>query len=79
MTAKNDRDRPEREPDEVGDREEEAEEDGEPGPLEVVVDDDPHRVLRQLRVRLGERGVGRRVARREQEEVAARLRAVAEA
>ena len=70
--------RPQHDPDEVGNREEEAEEHGEPWPPEVVGDDRAHRVFHQVGVRLGERGVGRRVARREQQEIAGRLSAVAE-
>ncbi len=39
-----DRDRPEQKPDDVRDREQEPEEDGQPGPAEVVGDDDADRV-----------------------------------
>ena len=62
----------------MGDREEETEEDGEPRPLEIVGHDHADGVLGELRVRLGERRIGGRVARREQEEVRRRLRPVAE-
>ena len=72
------RDRPQCEPDEVRDREKEPEEDRESRPLEVVVHHDPNRVLRKLGVRLCERRVRRRVARREKEEVRPGLRGVAE-
>ena len=70
--------RPEHDPDEVGNGEEEAEEHGEPRPPEVVGDDRAHGVFDEVGVGLGERRVGRRVARREQQEIAGRLSAVAE-
>ena len=60
-------------------REQEPEEDSEPRALEVVFDDEPDGVLGQLRVRLRERRVGARVARREKQVVAGCLSAVAEA
>ena len=73
-----DRDRPQEEPDKVGDRQEQAEEHRQARPREVVVDRHADGVLGKLRVLLGERRVGARVARREQEEVPGRLGAVAE-
>ncbi len=73
-----DPDRPQQDPDEVGNREEEAEEDGEARPAEVVGDDRSHGVLGQVRVRLGLGGIGRRIARCQEEQVATCLRAVAD-
>ena len=71
-------DRPQQEPDDVRDGEEEPEEHGESRSLEVVVHDDPHGMVGQLRVRLGEIRIRGRIARREEEQVRARLRGVAE-
>ena len=71
-----DSDRPEEQPDDVGDREKEAEEDGEPGPLEVVGHDQPDGMLGKLAVRLGELRIGGRIARSEQKEVGTGLRRV---
>ncbi len=73
-----DGDRPQEDPHEVGDREEEPEENGEPRAHQVVVHHGSNRMLGKVRVRLGELRVRRRVARRQQEQVRAGLRPVAE-
>jgi hypothetical protein len=73
-----DDERPQEEPDEVGDGEEEAEGDGEARAREIVRDDGAHGMVRQLRVWLRPRRVGRRVARRQEEQVSAGLRSVPE-
>ena len=73
-----DGDRPQQDPDDVWDREEETEHDGEPRPLEVVGHDHADGMLREHRVRLGELRIGGRIARREQEEVRPGLCRVAE-
>ena len=58
--------------------EKETKKDGEPRPVEVVGHDHADGMVRQHRVRLSELRVRGRIARREQEEVRARLRRVAE-
>jgi hypothetical protein len=74
-----DRDPPEREPDEVREEQEEPEEDGEPGAAEVVgqMQADRPRLLGRRSGR--ERRVRVRIAIREKEEVGARLRGIAQA
>ena len=72
------RDGPEHQPDEVGDGEEEAEEDGQPRAAPVVVQLEPHRVRRQLPLRADRLGVGVRIAVGEQQHVGVGLRRVAE-
>jgi hypothetical protein len=65
---------PEEQPDEVGDREQQPEEDGPSRALEVVVDDDPDGVLGELGERLREPRIGARKSRGEEQEVPSSLR-----
>ena len=70
---------PQREPDQVRDREQEPEEDGQPRALDVVGELEPHGVRRQRGERQHAGRVARRVAVGDEQQVAERLRRVADA